>query len=325
MSEQEENRGQGRGTDSIGDTEGIPVGKSRSSLRRLVKELMSKRIRMVATVTIIAIILVAILAPAFAPYDPDETYGLFKPPNSHSVGNFDDDPARERVYHLLGTDSFGHDVLSRVIYGTRISLLVAFASVAIGSLIGSTIGLLAGYYGGYVDDLLMRYIDFQWAFPEIVLAIGVVAFAGGLGVMNVIFAISVAYFDDFARVVRGEVLSIREEEYIKSAKVIGMSDARIMTKEIMPNAVAPLIVQMTVLFPLAILWEASLSFLGLGVKPTTPTWGLLISSGRAYITTYWWITIVPGIAIMITALAFNIEGDALRDIFDVKRGEELER
>ncbi|WP_255152223.1 ABC transporter permease [Halorarius halobius] len=325
MSERDIDAVSGSGTDDSANYEDGDIVKTESSFRYFIRKLLAKKIRIIATVTIIAIILVAIFAPVLAPHNPDETFGLFQPPNSHSVGHFDDDGQTERAFHPLGTDSFGHDVLSRVIFGTRISLLVAFASVGIGSFVGSLIGLLAGYYGGWIDDLLMRYIDFQWAFPEIVLAIGIVAFTGGLGVWNVVLAISIAYFDDFARVVRGEVLSIRESEYIKSARVIGMSDLRIMVKEILPNAVAPLIVQMTVLFPLAILWEASLSFLGLGVKPTTPTWGLLIASGRAYITSYWWITIVPGVAIMITALAFNIEGDTLRDIFDVKRGEELER
>jgi peptide/nickel transport system permease protein len=133
----------------------------------------------------------------------------------------------------------------------------------------------------------------------------------------VIIAITIGYFVNFARIMRGEILWLREEEYVKAAKTIGVSDFRIMKDEILPNAIAPLIVEITVLFPLAILWEASLSFLGLGVKPTTPTWGLLIASGRGFITTEWWITIMPGIAILVTALAFNVLGDALRDSFDV--------
>jgi peptide/nickel transport system permease protein len=206
--------------------------------------------------------------------------------------------------------------------GTRISMMVALITVTAAFLIGTTIGLLAGFYRGWVDTVLMRYIDFQWAFPELVLAIAIIAFVGRVGVVNVIIAISLAYVDDFARLVRGEVLWIREEEYIKAARTIGMGDRRIMIREILPNAVAPIIVQATVMIPLAILAEAGLSFLGLGVKPTTPTWGLLINGGRGYITSAWWIAIMPGIAIMITALSFNILGDSLRDIFDITEVEE---
>jgi peptide/nickel transport system permease protein len=167
----------------------------------------------------------------------------------------------------------------------------------------------------------MRYVDFQWAFPEIILAVGIIALSGGLGVWNVVIAIGLAFVDDFARLIRSEVLSIREEEYVIAARAIGMSDVRILTREIVPNAVASLIVQATVMIPIAIIAEASLSFLGLGVKPSTPTWGLLMAQGRDFITQAWWISVIPGVALMICVFAFNLVGDGLRDAFDIAGGE----
>jgi len=300
------------------------VAEHRSVGRRFIDGVLGDPVRLLSFCIVLGIVLVAVFAPVFAPHDPDQTYELFQPPNSHSEGDFDRNGESEEVYHLLGTDSFGHDILSRIIFGARISLLVAVVTVALAGTIGTAIGLVAGYFGGWIDNALMRYIDFQWAFPEIVLAIAIIAFLGGLGVVNVVIAIGLAFLDDFARVVRGEVLSIREQEYIKAAKTVGQGDARILVREVLPNATAPIIVQGTVLFPLAILSEAALSFLGLGVEPRTPTWGLLISNGRGYITAQWWITVMPGLAIMITALSFNVLGDALRDIYDV-RSDEVDR
>ena len=312
--------------DPPGDLDEIPeeyrqesrVEPHRSLPRRFLDSVLGDWVRVLSLCIVVGVLLMAVFAPLVAPYDPDETYDLFAPPNSESVGDFDDDDAMETVYHPLGTDSFGHDVLSRVVFGARISLLVAFATVTLAGIAGTAIGLVAGYFGGWIDNALMRYVDFQWAFPEIVLAIAIIAFLGGLGVVNVVIAIGLAYLDDFARVVRGEVLSIRESEYIKAAKTVGMNEPRILVHEVLPNASAPIIVQATVLFPLAILSEAALSFLGLGVTPTTPTWGLLISNGQGYITAEWWIAVVPGVAIMVTALSFNVLGDALRDSFDVE-------
>jgi peptide/nickel transport system permease protein len=299
------------------------VEETKSLWRRVLNEILADKIRVLAFLVIVGVVLVAVFAPVVALHDPDETYDLFNPPNSHSTGDFDRDGQTERVWHPLGTDSFGHDIYSRVVFGSRISLLVAFVTVGLAAVVGSAIGITAGYYGGWVDNLLMRYIDFQMAFPQIVLAIGIIAFIGGVGVLNVIFAIAVGYFVNFSRIMRGEVLWLREEEFIKAAKTMGASDFRIMTREIFPNAIGPLIVEITVLFPLAILWEASLSFLGLGVSPSTPTWGLLVSDGRGQISTRWWISIMPGIAILLTAFAFNIIGDALRDTFDVTEGDDV--
>lgn len=294
------------------------VEDHKSTAQLLVEGFLENKLRLLSLFIVIGIILMALFAPVIAPHDPEETYSMLKEPNTYSSVDIDDSGTAERVWHPLGTDSFGHDIFSRIVFGSRISLLVALATVIGAFVVGTTIGLLAGYFGGWVDSVLMRYIDFQWAFPEIVLAIAIIAYIGGLGVMNVILAISLAYVDDFARLVRGEVLWIREEEFIKASHALGMSDTRIMSREILPNAVAPIIVQATVMIPLAILAEAGLSFLGLGVRPTTPTWGLLISEGRGYITTAWWISVMPGLAIMVTVLAFNILGDGLRDALDVQ-------
>ena len=293
------------------------ISRDQTTAERLIGGLRRDKLALIGSVVVVLFVFTAIFAPYIAPHNPEATFGSMVEPGGQSVGDFDDDGQAEQIWHPLGTDSFGHDILSRIIFGTRVSMMVAVATVAVAFGLGTTIGILAGFYGGWVDNLLMRYIDFQWAFPEIILAAGIIAFAGGLGVWNVVLAVGIAYIDDFARLIRGEVLSIREQEYITAARAVGMGDLRIMGREILPNATAPLIVQATLMVPLAILAEAGLSFLGLGVSPTTPTWGLLISNGRQFISQAWWISVMPGIAIMFVVLAFNVLGDGLRDIFDV--------
>lgn len=293
------------------------VSEREPMFRRLIKEFVTNKKTLFGIVVVATFVVTAVFAPYLAPHDPEATFTAMKSPLSHSTGNFDTDPGTERVLHLLGTDSFGHDILSRIIFGTRISLAVAMATMLFAFVFGTAIGLLAAYYGDWIDNLLMRLVDFQWAFPELILAVGIIAFAGGRGFVNVVLAIGIAYIDDFARLIRGEVLSIREQEYVLSARSVGLDDARIMTREILPNAIAPLVVQATIMIPLAIIAAASLSFLGLGVRPTTPAWGILLNSGRDFITSAPWISIAPGIAIAITVLGFNLLGDGLRDIFDI--------
>ncbi|MFB6127995.1 MAG: ABC transporter permease [Halolamina sp.] len=292
-----------------------------SAAERVVTALVGNKLALAGAVVVLLLVFVAVFAPVVAPHGPEQQFGFMQEPMSQSTGDFDGDGQTETVTHYLGTDSFGYDILTRVIYGARVSLLVALATVAVAFSVGTTLGILAGFYGGWVDSVIMRYVDFQWAFPEIILGVGIIAVMGGLGVVNVVLAIGIAFIDDFARIIRGEVLSIREEEYITAARAVGMGDARIMFKEMLPNAVAPLIVQATLMIPLAILAEAGLSFLGLGVKPTTPTWGLLISDGRQFISRAWWISVMPGLAIMLTVLAFNTVGDGLRDAFDISEEE----
>jgi peptide/nickel transport system permease protein len=183
--------------------------------------------------------------------------------------------------------------------------------------IGVLLGLLAGYYGGWIDNLIMRYIDLQWAFPNFIIAVYLVA-VFGTGLSNVIVAVTLAFLDDFARIARGMALTIREQEYVVAARALGASDTRILLLHIMPNAVAPVIVLATISVSYAILAEAGLSFLGLGVKPSTPTWGLILSDARSFFSRAWWLAVFPGLAIMLTVLSINFLGDALRDVLDVR-------
>jgi peptide/nickel transport system permease protein len=219
--------------------------------------------------------------------------------------------------HPLGTDDLGRDLLSRIIVGTQVSLFVGVSTVAIALVIGVTLGILAGYFGGWLDHVIMRYIDLQWAFPNFIIAVYLVA-VFGTGLLNLVVAISLAFLDDFARIARGMTLSIKEEQYVAAARTVGVSHWRIMWRHILPNAAAPIIVQATVSVSYAILAEASLSFLGLGVEATTPTWGLILADARSFISRALWLGIFPGLAIMLTVLSINFIGDALRDFLDVR-------
>ena len=287
------------------------VESHKSTLERIFSGMVNDKLAITGTIIVLLFIFVAVFAPYVAPYNPETTFGFFVEPGGTS--EMVENGETNEVWHPLGTDSYGHDMLSRIIFGARISLLVAGATAAFAFTIGTTIGLVAGYYRGWVDDVLMRFIDFLWAFPALILAIAIMAFFGGIGTLNVIVAIGIAYIDDFARITRGEILSVREEEYVTASRSVGLSDVRIMFSEIIPNAAGPLLVQLTLMIPLAILAEAALTFLGVGVSPTTPSWGLSLNEGRSFMTTAWWISVFPGMAIMFTVLAFNLMGDGLRD------------
>lgn len=250
----------------------------------------------------------AVFAPILAPYDPNDMIFMMMEAPSWA--------------HPLGVDDLGRDLLSRLIHGTRISLFVGVSTVAISLVVGLFLGLVAGYYGGWLDNVIMRYIDLQWAFPNILIAVYLVAVFGA-GLLNVIVAISLAFIDDFARIARGMVLTIKEEQYVAAARTVGASDWRIMWRHILPNALAPIIVQATVSVSYAILAEATLSFLGLGVEADTPTWGLILSEGRSFISRLWWVGVYPGLFIMITVLSINFLGDALRDVLDVRETKDL--
>ena len=258
---------------------------------------------LIGTVVLTIFLIAAILGSLIAPYDPNGMdFDMMEAPSWS---------------HPLGTDDLGRDLLSRVIVGAQVSLFVGVSTVLIALVAGLILGILAGYLGGWVDHIIMRYIDLQWAFPNFIIAVYLVA-VFGTGLSNVIVAISLAFIDDFARIARGMVLSIKEEQYVAAARTVGVSDIRIMWRHILPNAAAPIIVQATVSVSYAILGEASLSFLGLGVDASTPTWGLILADGRSFISRAWWLGIFPGLAIMLTVLSINFIGDALRDFLDVR-------
>ncbi|MEL7000536.1 MAG: ABC transporter permease, partial [Pseudomonadota bacterium] len=224
--------------------------------------------------------------------------------------------------HPLGVDDLGRDLLSRIIHGARVSLFVGLVTVGIALVLGVGMGILAGYYRGWIDTIIMRYIDLQWAFPNILIAVYLVA-VFGTGLLNVMVAITLAYLDDFARIARGMTLQVKEELFVQAARSYGASDFLIMVRHILPNILAPVIVLATVSVSNAILAEAVLSFLGLGVSSDTPTWGLILSEARSFISRAWWLGVYPGLAIMLTVLAINFLGDALRDHLDVREGANL--
>ena len=219
--------------------------------------------------------------------------------------------------HFLGTDQYGRDLFTRLIYGARVSLEVGIISVAISMFIGVTLGLISGYYGGIIDTIIMRIVDIFLSFPVILLAIALVASLGP-GIENVILALGFVYWTNYARVVRANVLSIKEEEYIQAAKTIGSSDFRIIFLNILPNTVAPIIVIATLGLGVAIVAEATLSFLGLGIQPPEASWGWTLAFGMKYIRESFHLSLYPGIAIMITVLGFNLLGDGIRDLTDTK-------
>jgi peptide/nickel transport system permease protein len=219
--------------------------------------------------------------------------------------------------HIFGLDEFGRDIFLRIIWGTRYSLFMSTISISAAIIIGSVIGAISGYYGGVVDNILMRIMDIMLSLPYILLTIAIVA-ALGPGLVNVLISISISYIPEFARVVRGSVLSIREREFIEASRSVGASDMVIIFKQIVPNSLAPLIVQATLGVAGAILSIAALSFLGLGIQPPLPEWGAMLTNARTYIRDAWHITAFPGLMILLTILALNIVGDGLRDALDPK-------
>ena len=252
--------------------------------------------------------LAAVGAPWLSPHDPrQQVLELRLRPPAWSEGG--------EWGYPLGTDHLGRDILSRLIYGSRISLLVGITSVIIAGCLGVSVGVITGYYGGRLDALMMRLVDIQLAFPFILLAISVIAVLGA-GLRNVIIVLGVARWMEYARVVRADVLTVREREFVVAARALGAANRVIIPRHVLPNVLTPIIIVATFSVATNIITEASLSFLGLGVEPTIPTWGSMLADGRAYIGRAWWLTTFPGLAILFTVLSINILGDALRDHLD---------
>jgi len=259
-------------------------------------------------IIVFSFILIAILAPVISPHDPVDAslYDQLKPPVWYPAGTWK---------NILGTDDLGRDMLSRLIHGARVSLVVSVVSVGIAFAVGVILGAIAGFYKGFRDTLIMRVMDILLSFPHILLAIVVVAYLGP-SLQNAMIAIGIIYIPRYARIVRASVLEECEKDYVTAARAIGARNLRIIFIAILPNCLGPLIVQTTLGFASAILDAAALSFLGLGAQPPTPEWGAMIASGRSMILRAWWVMTMPGIAILMAVLGFNLFGDGLRDALD---------
>ncbi|MFI7214326.1 ABC transporter permease [Micromonospora maritima] len=278
---------------------------SESTGRRVLEALRRDPLAVGGTVVLLVLVVVGVAGPWLAPsgvndVDVDE---MLRPPSGA---------------HPFGTDELGRDVLSRVLVAARVSLEVGVVSVGIALVAGVTLGLLAGYYRGWLDSVLMRAMDVLFAFPVLLLAVAIVAVLGP-GLLTAMVAIGVVYTPIFARITRAGVLSVREQVFVRAAVSIGASDLRIMRRHVLPNIAAPLIVQTSLSLAFAILSEAALSFLGLGIQPPAPAWGRMLFDGRGFVTDAWWLGVFPGAAIFLTVLAFNLVGDALRDVLDPRQ------
>ena len=278
--------------------------RNKSQAAAVWRSLRRNRMAMLGLFILIILALVAIFAGVIAPYEYD----------AQDLLNARQGPS---AAHIFGTDEFGRDIFSRVIYGSRLSLVVGFISVGIALLLGSVLGAVAGFYGGVLDDVIMRFMDILLAIPQVLLAIAIIATLGN-GLFNLMIAVGISSIPSYARIVRASVMTIRGEEYIEAAHASGTSDAKIIVKHILPNCLAPVIVQVTLGIANAILSCAALSFIGLGITPPSPEWGAMLSGARNYVLTYPYMSVFPGLAIIITVLALNLLGDGLRDALDPK-------
>lgn len=278
--------------------------KKRSQLVEIWQRLRRNRMAMLGLVILILLALMAIFADVIADYD---TMVIHQELSNRLKG-----PSAE---HWFGTDEFGRDIFARIVHGSRVSLVVGLISVSVSLLLGGTFGALAGYYGGRVDMIIMRFMDILLAVPSTLLAITIVA-ALGTNLVNVMIAIGISGIPSYARIVRAAVMGVKDQEYVESARAIGASNITIIVREIIPNCLAPIIVQSTLSVASAILSTAALSFLGLGVQPPSPEWGAMLSGGRNYLRDALHLTLFPGLAIVITILSLNLLGDGLRDALD---------
>ncbi len=270
--------------------------------RSWFKRLLARPLAVAGLAIVTGLALVALFSPYIVPYDPQaiDTFRILEPPSKA---------------HLLGTDILGRDCLSRLIYGARISLLVGFVAVGLATLIGTVLGALAGYYGGWIDGLVMRLVDIMLCFPSIFLIMAVIAFLEP-SIWNIMIVIGLTSWMGVARLVRAEFLTLKTRDFVLAARISGASNARIIFAHILPNAMAPVLVSATLGVGAAILIESSLSFLGIGVQPPTPSWGNMLTEGKDNLEIAWWLSLFPGMAILITVLGYNLLGEGLRDALD---------
>ena len=279
-----------------------------SIFRQNLRNFSRNRLAVGSAVVVLLFVLMAIFAPWIAPHDPNETdlFRRLQPPGWLPGGEWS---------YLLGCDALGRDILSRIIYGTRISIFIGAAVILVATTVGILAGLAAGYLRGWVDVVISRIVDILLGFPYLIFAIGLMAMMGP-GLLNIILALAYKEWVIPCRVVRGETLATRELEYVEAARALGASRGHIMLREILPNILSPVIVVSTIRMAHVIILEASLSFLGLGVQPPTASWGSMVSDGRAFMLEAWWVSTFPGLAILLLVLAINVASQGLRDAFD---------
>lgn len=246
---------------------------------------------------VVVLLIVAIFGPVLNPYDPNaQVFHILQAPS---------------LRHPMGTDSLGRDVMSQVIAGTRVSVTIGVGIAVLGGIAGTALGLTAGFFRGWIDDLISRLVEIQWAFPELIAALVIVTVLGN-GLLNVVIAIAFAYIDDFARLVRGEALRLRSSDFVLADRAVGMPTRVLIVSEVLPNALGPILVQATVAVGFGILASAALNFLGLGVGSNVPTWGLILSQGQPFLQAAWWLGVFPGVCIMLTVLGTNLLGRSLQ-------------
>jgi peptide/nickel transport system permease protein len=273
------------------------------NIRKLVwKRFSTNKLALAGGIIVLILFVVAVIAPLIAPYNPDhiDRRHILEPPGLH---------------HLLGTDDLGRDVLSRMIWGARISLAVGFVAIGIATVIGMILGAISGYYSGWFDRIIMRFIDIMLSIPTFFLILAVIAFIGP-SIWNIMIVIGLTAWMGVARLVRAEFLSLKEREFVLAARAVGASDFRIIFKHIMINGMSPVFVSAVLGIAGAVLVESALSFLGIGVQPPTPSWGNILTLGKDNIEIAWWLSLYPGLAILITVLSYNLLGEGLRDALD---------
>jgi len=293
---------------NLGDVQSIALQRTREprserGLIRAVRPYLRNPLSVFGFAIIGLMVVTGIFAPLIAPYDPRaiDLRAQFEAPSWH---------------HPFGTDSAGSDIMSRVIFGSRYALLSGLVVLVVSAGLGSIFGLVAGFRGGWIDEVMMRITDMFLAFPGLILAMAVVAALQRRGLFVVVLAIAIRWWAPYARMMRAQALSLREQDYVEAARAAGVPGGRILLRHVMPNAISPIIVQATLDLGYIILTAAALSFIGFGAQPGEPDWGRMVADGREYLRDYWWISTFPGIAIFLAVMAFNLVGDAARDIFD---------